>query len=211
MDIVEKLLSRIKVNAAGCFEWQGCLNGGYGVCRFDSKRDRVHRWSYKAFRGEIPPGLFVCHRCDNRRCINPSHLFLGTAKDNAADAVEKKRHTYGARVGLAKVNESMVIEICENHRSGASTRETADKFNLSKATVDAILRGKTWRHVQRSKSKPHERGVCGERNHRTTIPCDVVREMKRLREEEGMSYPSIAKRFGITKGGAWYACKKRTS
>ena len=83
----------------GCWYWIGSIgNSGYGKTRFDHSNDfSAHRISYLAFRGVIPEGMCVLHRCDVRLCVNPSHLFLGTKKDNSRDMVAKGRHKHFAR------------------------------------------------------------------------------------------------------------------
>jgi hypothetical protein len=76
-----------------CLEWIGCCTGaGYGMFCHKGKNYLAHRASYTLYKGKIPGKMFVCHICDNRKCTNPNHLFLGTQKDNVQDMIKKKRH-----------------------------------------------------------------------------------------------------------------------
>ena len=86
-----KLLNRIK-KVNGCWEWQGKItNVGYGEITHERKYVLAHRCSYKTFKGEIPKGMHICHSCDNKKCINPEHLWIGTQQENILDAMSKGR------------------------------------------------------------------------------------------------------------------------
>jgi hypothetical protein len=86
----------VRNEITGCFEWTSSLDGwGYGHIRLEKgKKIRAHRFSYLNFKGEIPDGMLVCHSCDNPKCVNPDHLWLGTNKDNSEDMVKKGRHPW---------------------------------------------------------------------------------------------------------------------
>jgi hypothetical protein len=74
-----------------CWLWKGALSQGYGIFKIDKKTISAHRFSYQIHKGEIPEGVFVCHSCDIRNCVNPNHLFLGSPKDNWQDGFDKGR------------------------------------------------------------------------------------------------------------------------
>jgi predicted XRE-type DNA-binding protein len=102
----------------------------------------AHRLAWEMARGPIPPGMFVCHKCDVRACVNVDHLFLGTNADNVRDAVSKRRHAYGERAARAKLTEQQVVEI----RSADGTQaEMAARFGVSRAAISDIRRGKRWK------------------------------------------------------------------
>lgn len=148
MDIVERLLSRIKVNAAGCFEWQWNRNkDGYGTLSFHNRKSTAHRVSYQTFRGDIPAGVFVCHHCDNPSCINPAHLFLGTALDNKRDCVKKSRHSHGTKVNTNKLSVSDVREIRRLRSAGQTILSIANRYGITDACVSHIYSRRIWKHV----------------------------------------------------------------
>lgn len=134
-----------------CWLWTGYkLKQGYG--QFRSKK--THRLAYVHTKGDIPDGMFVCHKCDNPPCCNPDHLFLGTAQDNMTDKVNKGRQytgggppSPGEKNGNVVLNQEQVNKIKEMHASGKSTNGIIREMNLtvSYSCVRRIITGKLWK------------------------------------------------------------------
>lgn len=102
----ERFWSKVNIVEKECWEWQASLDYfGYGNFYADGKNCRAHRYSWTIHKGNIPKGLLVCHKCDNPKCINPDHLFLGTHLDNAFDMVEKGRALIHRKERLKKLRE----------------------------------------------------------------------------------------------------------
>lgn len=131
----------------GCWIWTaGFYNVGYGQFKEGPKAHGAHRFSYILYCGEIPDGLFVCHKCDNRACVNPDHLFLGTHAENMADMRKKGRgaNLKGSQVGNAKLTESIVLEILKSDLPQYVLRK---KYGISSAQISRIKNGKRWAHM----------------------------------------------------------------
>lgn len=156
----------------GCSEWRGSVGAqGYGRLAHKGKTWLAHRIAYRLANGPIPPGMFVCHACDNRRCVRASHLFLGAHEDNIRDMVAKQRHRVPrsrvntprgeehwtrrrpdliARGGMrssSKLTDAAVREARLARQRGASYLALARRYGVSVATMRSAVVGLTWRHV----------------------------------------------------------------
>ena len=143
------LMARSERRANGCWEWiAGRTYAGYGAVYLPGE-NRAHRAAYKLWKGNVPPGMQVRHTCDNRTCINPDHLLLGTAADNAQDAMQRGRLQHGSIHWAAKVNEHMVKMIRKHAAAGTyNGAEMAKIFGLSHTVVCRIIKRKIWTHVE---------------------------------------------------------------
>jgi HNH endonuclease len=135
-----------------CWPWLGSrLPNGYGITRLWGSERRytigAHRAAWVVSHGEIPAGMFVCHRCDNPPCCNPSHLFLGSPKDNLDDMYRKgrQRNLVGEQRAFAKLTQTQVLEIRARYASGEKQRDLASEFNVRQPRISKIVTRKAWR------------------------------------------------------------------
>lgn len=150
-DSLDDRLRRIGWTAteAGCWEWRGARNpAGYGILaaglRSTSGNCRplhASRAAYLAWNGPIPEGLFVLHKCDNPPCINPDHLFIGDARDNSRDMVEKGRSNYGTRNPVHRFSNADVSRVRQMRESGATYQQIGDALGMSRHHASLICRG----------------------------------------------------------------------
>ena len=147
---------------SGCWLWLGLPGGrGYGRVRVAGRQERAHRVSHEIHVGPVARHLFVCHRCDNRMCVNPAHLFVGTPQDNIADMMAKGRHAYGPQCkpnpkqgqdhDSAKLTQVEVVSILLAVQSGVSQRGLARELGINASTISSICRGKSWRVLPRDR------------------------------------------------------------
>ena len=147
----DRFWARVK-KGRKCWEWQGrCENDGYARIKRKGggKQVFVHRLSWELANGSIPIGLSVLHKCDNRKCVRPSHLFLGTNTDNMQDMLKKGRanKARGERHGNAKLVEGDVRRIRKLYGAGTTLREIAVEYGVTEMSVSRIVRRLRWAHV----------------------------------------------------------------
>lgn len=136
--VSKRLWGKTTRAASGCLLWIGSKNrAGYGWIGINRKCRYTHRVAYALVNGGIPPGLLVLHKCDVPACVEPSHLFTGTARDNAMDAAKKGR--------LAKkLTEQQVVEILRSKKRG---HELARQFGVNASLICRIRKRTRWQHV----------------------------------------------------------------
>lgn len=132
-----------------CWTWKGgVLSDGYGAFWMDGMNRRAHRIAFEIYHGPIPEDTCVLHTCDNRLCVNPDHLFLGTRADNIKDATKKGRQQKGETHYNAKLTETDVRMICTLYnRDKWSHKDIAERFGVHPVTISDIINGRTWRSV----------------------------------------------------------------
>jgi hypothetical protein len=133
-----------------CQEWDLDTNSrGYGRVRIKERWHLAHRMVWAEAHGQIPKGMFVCHRCDNPPCINIDHLFLGTPRDNTQDMMSKGRCRSGGPAGeqssAAKLTLAQVAEIRRLRTNGLTHKAIAARFGVGRTTVSAIIARRNWR------------------------------------------------------------------
>lgn len=167
----QKLLERMASSVAGqkrfwtkvktgdfheCWEWQNsCYSNKYG--RFDVAVQKIakprsisfmtHRVAYFLGHGIHPGNLCVCHRCDNPKCCNPDHLFLGTQIDNLEDMISKGRKALGERVNFAKLTSDQVLRIRDLYKKGDLQKNIASLFGVTRTCISHIVTRVSWKHL----------------------------------------------------------------
>lgn len=131
-----------------CWLWkQGGHTFGYGSIQFRGERHLAHRLAWCLTHGDIPEGKHVCHKCDTPQCCNPSHLFIGTAKDNQDDCTIKRRRPRGGTHGMSKLTDEKVREIRCLHAQGVPLITISKQFGVGSSNLIFIVRRQTWTHV----------------------------------------------------------------
>ncbi|MEK6884344.1 MAG: HNH endonuclease signature motif containing protein [Nanoarchaeota archaeon] len=148
----QRLLKRIEKVKSGCWIWKRSKTDvGYGHLTFDGIYYSAHRFSYIIYKGEIPKGLFVLHKCDNRLCVNPKHLFVGNQSDNMKDCYIKNRHArisvLGQEAWNSKLKDKDVVKIKKLYKMGLIQKKIAEMFNVDRSLISRVINNKRWKHI----------------------------------------------------------------
>jgi len=151
-DDLDRFVRKIQKGPASvCWEWVAGLSDGYGEFKVGRQMLRAHRLAWcLAHQQEVPDGLCVLHTCDNRRCCNPMHLWVGTRAENNRDREQKGRgrQPKGEDHGAARLTEQDVREIRVRYkRERIRQVDLAAQYGVYQATISSIVRGETWRHL----------------------------------------------------------------
>lgn len=204
-ELFDIFMSKVAKNVdGGCWIWSGTIfeKNGYGDFHVvGAPSRRAHRASYYFHFGEFDKKLSVLHKCDVPACVNPSHLFLGTVRDNAIDMVNKGRNAVflGSKHGRAKLTENDVLEIREKYSTGNYLlRELAEKFNITREAIGGIVKNKTWKHVKSFERKNRNTRRLGEGHGMAKLKESDIRAIRVL-YGKGKSSKEIAPIFNVTR------------
>lgn len=155
-EIVARAMARVVIaeptgtdgwRATGCWIWQGAARSGYGTIGTKKRSLALHRFMWEVRFGPIPTGLCVLHHCDNRRCCNPDHLFVGTMGDNNRDRDAKGRQAHSERNNHAKLTRELVAEIRGKYKRGVTKqRDLAKEYGIAQSTLWAIVTDRNWKY-----------------------------------------------------------------
>jgi HNH endonuclease/Ribbon-helix-helix protein, copG family len=153
MSIADRFYRKVSVTEGGCHVWSGAQNGwGYGRLRRGARSARhssAHRVAWELKNGPVPDGLFVLHRCDNRACVNPDHLWLGTHSDNMRDMIAKGRHKIGNVVGPRPPRPPNVLPPISVRVSTKMRRQIEELAAMEGCSISAVCRRLVTRWLER--------------------------------------------------------------
>lgn len=138
--IKERLMEKMTPAPNGCWEWTGGMRAdGYGLVWFEGKAQRAHRIAYQVLKGPLDTKDVLCHKCDNRKCINPDHIFIGSRADNVRDAASKNRMPHGKSHWNATLSDAQIAMI--RSIEGVTYTEIARQFGVAQSTVSRLRSG----------------------------------------------------------------------
>lgn len=181
------------VTPSGCWECNfKPKSNGYVAIGIKGSVKSAHRAAYEVFVGEIPNGLLACHKCDNRKCFNPEHIFIGTYKDNMQDASLKKRTLHGFKNKMARLSPEDFVKLRELRLSGLSYRKCANRLGISTCAAWKFLVGDSYKYDQDHLGE----FKCPEYNKHTKLTAEIVRSLYNM-VLSGKSQTEAGKAFGL--------------
>jgi DNA-binding MarR family transcriptional regulator len=205
---LERFNKKYYINENNCWIWMGKKNN-YGTFLLNGKNIAAHRASWILFKSPIPNNMLVCHQCDNKTCVNPEHLFLGTHKDNAQDCIIKKRNIMqtnpekikkGEEHPCSKLTEKQVLEIINKYSNKEKNQiELAEEYKVNQVTISQILTKKLWKHLTLDK-KINKTSFFkkGEKHWRSVLNKEKAEEIRNLKKNSILTNKEIGRLFNIS-------------
>lgn len=222
IDLQERFWKKVdKRGENECWEWKAGINDtGRGIFWINGKSEHAHRVAYMFAIGVIPEDAFICHTCDNGKCVNPNHLFIGNALINNRDCYAKNRHPIlrGEHDPKSKLNNEKVLKIVDMYKAGEySQYQIAKMFNVSRSAILAILRGESWSEITGIKNplnvfsnnmNEHKRKLTekyppnyawGENASRNKLSVSQVLEIRSCGKMNYKNQNELAKKYGVAR------------
>lgn len=147
MQIPEDRLLKSVDKTESCWVWTKSTRAGYGQVHYRGKRWSAHRLFYTLFTGNIPEGMLVCHACDNKLCVNPNHLYVGTHTNNNQDTYKRNRMPPKQGHNARNVAKLSLEEALKIKYSDIPSKELEGLFKINQSQISRIRSGKTWKNI----------------------------------------------------------------
>lgn len=231
---IDRFWQKVAVSAQdACWDWSAsCFRDGYGQFKASGKNLKAHRVAFYLHHGIDPLQNLVCHSCDNRRCCNPAHMFLGTPRDNAHDAIRKNRfvaasgdqhgsrtkpesRARGERIASSVLTATEVRLIRDLYAGGEMTQsEIAARFRVTREAISRIITGRNWAHIvkdgePKSLTTPIHRSLRGTSNPSAKLTAEEVVVIRRS-YDEGDSTQALAARYHVSNATIRHIVKRLT-
>jgi hypothetical protein len=179
-----------------CWEWKGSLDkNGYGKSSYRKFSVRATKFGYELFTNKlVPKGLCICHKCDNPRCVNPYHLFIGTSQDNMIDKVNKRRQASGVGTGHAVLTKDIVVEIRDLYNNhNYKLKQLRDKFLVSESNLSQIINNTIWHDNNYIRNKIRKGSA--------DFNMEKANKIRELYQTGNYTYMQLGDMFFISKSG----------